>query len=161
MLGTTALSEEASLDALLDLHEAYFRRLRAAALPTWLRVNLSVPQLRLLHLLVYDGPQLPGALAQTLGVAPSTVTGLCDRLFERGLVRREEDQTDRRCTRVVATEKGHNLVSEHLTSTREQLLQILQVLNPDERRLVGDALAALVRASSPAERLVAAAVDRQ
>jgi DNA-binding MarR family transcriptional regulator len=160
MLGTTALSGEPSLDTLVDLHEAYFRRLRAAALPAWLRLNLSVPQLRLLHLLDYEGPQLPGALAQTLGVTPSTVTGLCDRLLERGLVRREEDQTDRRCTRIVATDKGHDLVTEHLTSTREQLLEFLQLLSSDERRLVGDALAALVRASSPAEPLVGAAGQR-
>jgi DNA-binding MarR family transcriptional regulator len=160
MLGGTALSDEPGLDALVDLHEAYFRRLRAAALPAWLRLNLSVPQLRLLHVLVYDGPQLPGALAQTLGIAPSTVTGLCDRLLERGLVRREEDQTDRRCTRVVATEKGHDLVTEHLSTTREQLLQFLQRLSPDERRLVSEALAALVRASSPAEPLVGAPGSR-
>jgi DNA-binding MarR family transcriptional regulator len=145
------MSAEPGLDALVDLHEAYFRRLRAASLPAWMRLNLTVPQLRLLYLLVYDGPQSPGALAQTLRVAPSTVTGLCDRLLERGLVRRDEDTTDRRCTRVAATEHGHDLVSEHLTSTREQLLRVLHLLSPDERRLVGDALAVLVRASSPAE----------
>jgi DNA-binding MarR family transcriptional regulator len=150
MLGATALSAEPSLDALVDLHEAYFRRLRAASLPAWLRLNLSVPQLRVLHLLVYDGPLTPGALAQSLGVAPSTVTGLCDRLLDRGLVRREEDPTDRRCTRVVATDQGHDLVTEHLSSTREQLLRFMALLSADERRLVGDALAALVRASSPA-----------
>src|SRR5947209_2746722 len=132
MLGATVRSAEPGLDELAELHEAYFRRLRAAALPTWLRLNLSVPQLRLLHLLVYDGPQSPGALAQTLGVAPSTVTGLCDRLLERGLVRREEDPTDRRCTHVVATAPGHDLVSEHLTSTREHLLGLLAALNPQE-----------------------------
>jgi DNA-binding MarR family transcriptional regulator len=147
MLGETAISDEPSLDVLLDLHEAYLRRLRAAALPTWLRLNLSVPQLRVLHLLVYDGPQLPGALAQSLGVAPSTVTGLCDRLLDRGLVRRDEDPKDRRCTRVVATDKGHDLVVEHLTSTREQLRRLLEVLSPDQRRLVGAALATLVQAS--------------
>jgi DNA-binding MarR family transcriptional regulator len=151
MFGPTAISAEPSLDTLIDLHEAYFRRLRAASLPSWLRLNLSVPQLRLLHMLVYDGPQSPGALAQTLGVAPSTVTGLCDRLLERDLVRREDSPTDRRCTRVVATEKGHALVDEHLSSTREQLRRFLERLAPDERRVVGDALGALVRASTPAE----------
>jgi DNA-binding MarR family transcriptional regulator len=147
MLGATALSAEPSLDTLLDLHEAYFRRLRAASLPSWLRLNLSVPQLRLLHRLVYHGPQLPGALAQALGVAPSTVTGLCDRLLERGLIYREEDSKDRRCTRVVASQKGHELVEEHASSTREQMLGLLEALTPDERRVVGEALTALVRAS--------------
>jgi DNA-binding MarR family transcriptional regulator len=160
MFGPTAISVEPSLDALVDLHEAYFRRLRAASTPAWLRLNLSVPQLRLLHVLVYDGSQSPGALAQTLRVAPSTVTGLCDRLLERGLVRRDEDATDRRCTRVVATEKGHELLSEHLISTREQLLRLLQLLSPDERRVVGEALAALVRAGPPDEPSGATAVGR-
>src|SRR5689334_12493073 len=112
MFGAAATSAEPSLDALADLHEAYFRQLRTASLPAWLRLNLSVPQLRLLHLLVYAGPQSPGSLSQMLGVAPSTVTGLCDRLLERGLVRREDDASDRRCTHVVATDKGHVLVTE-------------------------------------------------
>jgi DNA-binding MarR family transcriptional regulator len=160
MLGGTAILAEPSLDALLDLHEAYFRRLRAASLPSWLRLNLSVPQLRVLHLLVYDGPRSPGALAQSLGVAPSTVTGLCDRLLERGLVRRDEDLRDRRCTRVVATDQGHDLVVEHLTNTREQLLRMFEGLTPNDRRLVGEALTALVRASQ-AEPLPAGAVGGQ
>jgi DNA-binding MarR family transcriptional regulator len=147
IFGGTAISAGPSLDALLDLHEAYFKRLRAASLPAWLRLNLSVPQLRVLHLLVYDGPQLPGALAQSLGVAPSTVTGLCDKLLERGLVRREDDPRDRRCTRVMASEKGQELVAEHVTSTREHLLRLLEGLSTEERQLVGDALSTLARAA--------------
>ena len=152
MLDAAATSAEPSLDALADLHEAYFRRLRAASLPAWLRLNLSVPQLRLLHVLVYDGPQLSGSLAQALGVTPSTVTGLCDRLIERGLARRAEDTADRRCTRVFATDEGHALVTEHFSSTREQLLRILEHLTPTERGLVEQALEVLVRAGTAATR---------
>lgn len=147
MLGATAISSEPALNTLLELHEAYFRGLRAASLPAWLRVNLSVPQLRLLHRLVYDGPQLPGALAHALNVAPSTITGLCDRLLERGLIYREEDARDRRCTRVVATQQGKELVAEYTTSTREHLTRVFEALSPDERVLVEKALSVLVRAS--------------
>lgn len=152
MLDVAATSTVPSVDALADLHEAYFRRLRAASLPAWLRLNLSVPQLRLLHLLVYDGPQLSGSLAQALGVTPSTVTGLCDRLFERGLVRREEDAADRRCTRVFATDTGQALVTEHFSNTREQLLRVLNRLSPLQRDLVAQALEALVGAATPGSR---------
>jgi DNA-binding MarR family transcriptional regulator len=60
----------------------------------------------------------------------------------------------------VATEKGHELLSEHLISTREQLLRLLQLLSPDERRVVGEALAALVRAGPPDEPSGATAVGR-
>jgi DNA-binding MarR family transcriptional regulator len=102
-----------------------------------------------LHLLVFEGPQLSGSLAQALGVTPSTVTGLCDRLLERGLVRREEDSTDRRCTRVFATDKGHTLVTEHFSSTREQLRRILENLSTSQRAVVGQALEALLSAATP------------
>jgi DNA-binding MarR family transcriptional regulator len=143
----TSASTEPNVEALLELHEAYMRCLRAASLQTWLRVNLSVPQLRLLNRLVYEAPQSAGALAQSLGVAPSTVTGLCDRLLERGLISREEDPKDRRCTRVVATQRGHGLVQEHTSSTHEHVLGLLEKLSPAERKVVGEGLAALVRAS--------------
>jgi DNA-binding MarR family transcriptional regulator len=152
MLDATVTSAEPSLEVLADLHEAYFRRLRAASLPAWLRLNLSVPQLRLLQLLVYDGPQLSGSLAHTLGIAPSTVTGLCDRLLERGLADRQEDTVDRRCTRVFATDRGHALVNEHFGGTREHLLRILANLTPPEREVVERALEALVRAGTQAAR---------
>ena len=152
MLDAKTTSAEPSLEALADLHEIYFRRLRAASLPAWLRLNLSVPQLRLLHLLVYDGPQLSGSLAQALGVTPSTVTGLCDRLLERGLIRREEDTADRRCTRVFATDAGDALVTEHFSSTRDELLRILENLTGRERGLVERALEALVRAGMASAR---------
>lgn len=55
------------LDRLIELHQRYLRRLYADALPAWVRLDLSLPRLRLLYVLVNDGPQSAGGLARLLG----------------------------------------------------------------------------------------------
>ena len=59
----------------------------------WSEDGLTIPQMRLLWSL-RDEDGLPvGALAEQLGVNPSTITGHVDRLVRQDLVRREEDPT--------------------------------------------------------------------
>ncbi len=72
----------------------------------WSNDGLTIPQMRLLWAL-RDEDGLPvGALAEHLGVNPSTITGHVDRLVRQDLVRREEDAGDRRIVRNYLTETG-------------------------------------------------------
>src|SRR5687767_2310800 len=104
-----------------ELHQAYLRSLQPGSLENWLKLDLTVPQLKVLQLLVREGPRAPGALARGLHVSPSTITGLGDRLVQRGLVRREEDAGDRRVNRLWASAAGQALV-EGLTYTQPERL---------------------------------------
>ncbi|HNR88521.1 MAG TPA: MarR family transcriptional regulator [Spirochaetota bacterium] len=59
-------------------------------------------------------------LGRCAGLEPSTMTGLIDRMERDGLVRREDDRSDRRVQRIVITEKGDALraaVMEAVTAT--------------------------------------------
>src|SRR5579864_3124936 len=58
----------------------------------------------LLHLLPEERPV--AELQKALGVAPSTLTGVIDRLEERGLVRRTVNPADRRSFLIAAREAG-------------------------------------------------------
>ena len=136
-----------SADELAELHQRYLRRLYAASLEAWVRLDLTMPQLRLLYLLVNDGPAGAGALARRLGLAPSTVTGLVDRLVERGLARRDEDRHDRRAVWTAATAHGRELVEALVAQRREQLLGLFGRLSADEQAELGSALRALLRAA--------------
>lgn len=66
------------------------------------------PSLRQLGVLfaVRDGVSSPVAIARRLRVNRAVVTGLLDRLEQRGLVRREPDPADRRRQCVVMTPAG-------------------------------------------------------
>jgi len=132
-------------DELVDLHQRYLRRLYADSLEAWVRLDLTMPQLRLLYVLVNDGPHGAGALARRLGLAPSSVTGLVDRLVERGLARRDEDPRDRRVVRTTATAFGQELLETLVAQRREQLLRLFGGLSFDEQADLARVLRALLR----------------
>ncbi|HEY3082647.1 MAG TPA: MarR family transcriptional regulator [Chloroflexota bacterium] len=135
-------------DELVDLHQRYLRRLYADSLEAWVRLDLTMPQLRLLYVLVNDGPHGAGALARRLGLAPSSVTGLVDRLVERGLARRDEDPRDRRVVRAAATTFGQELLETLVAQRREQLLRLFGGLSFDEQADLARVLRALLRVAA-------------
>jgi DNA-binding MarR family transcriptional regulator len=142
-------ADTASLDRLLDLHQEYMRRLSVGAVGAWLQLDLTLPQLRLLYLLAREGSATPGALARTLRLAPSTVTGLLDRLDERGLVRRDDDPSSRRCVVASATEAGAALIDDLVASRREQLSALFARLSEEERARITEAFRLLVAVADP------------
>jgi MarR family transcriptional regulator, organic hydroperoxide resistance regulator len=70
--------------------------------------DLSLQQMIALRILGGGGSPM-GELAGYLGCDSSNVTGITDRLEERGLVRREAAETDRRVKLLVLTPKGEKL----------------------------------------------------
>ena len=116
----TLLAEEAALAAESGIDAARLERLRHVALAygdavgiidtlriqNWSDEGLTIAQLRLLWTLRDEDGQPVGALAEHLGVNPSTITGHVDRLVRQGLVRREEDPADRRIVRNYLTGEG-------------------------------------------------------
>jgi DNA-binding MarR family transcriptional regulator len=75
-----------------------------------------------------DRPGTQLALAQQLGVDRTVMTYLLDDLEAAGLVERRPDPADRRARRVVATDRGKDLLAglnEHLHRAEEHLLSPL------------------------------------
>lgn len=62
------------------------------------------------HLRLHDGLS-PRELSDRLGLTPSTVTSLLDRLELVGFVRRTPHPTDRRMTTITLTEPGEQLLA--------------------------------------------------
>jgi DNA-binding MarR family transcriptional regulator len=66
-------------------------------------------QSRALHVITAHGATRPSEIADALRIAPRSATEVIDALESRGLVTRAPDPTDRRATRVEATEEGLRL----------------------------------------------------
>jgi DNA-binding MarR family transcriptional regulator len=67
--------------------------------------DLSLRQLAVLYL-VREGAVFPSELARQLRISPAVVTGLLDRLEQRGYLRRLADPSDRRRLRLALTDAG-------------------------------------------------------
>jgi len=124
--------EPERLDQLVRVAEAYgealgiIDRLRIQG---WSEDGLTIPQMRLLWTLRDEDGQPVGALAEHLGVNPSTITGHVDRLVRQGLVRREEDAGDRRIVRNFLTDEGAITVSALRHIAGMYLINILKRLD--------------------------------
>lgn len=68
-------------------------------------LDLSLRQVAVLFL-IGEGAAFPSQIARKLRVTPAVVTGLLDRLEQRGYVRRTADAHDRRRFRLVLTDSG-------------------------------------------------------
>lgn len=63
-------------------------------------------------LMALDEPRSMGSVAQEMGCDPSNITGVVDRLAERGLLARTESSHDRRVKLLEATASGRALRDE-------------------------------------------------
>jgi DNA-binding MarR family transcriptional regulator len=118
----------------------------------WSDDGLTMPQIRLLWVLRDDDGLPVGALAEHLGVNPSTITGHVDRLVRQGLVRREEEPADRRIVRNFLTENGQATVAAQRHVAGVFLLNILKRLDAEKLDRLELALADLNAVAAEARR---------
>jgi DNA-binding MarR family transcriptional regulator len=72
----------------------------------WAEIGLTTAQLRVLFLVRESAGVTAGELATKLGVTPPTISGIVDRLVKLSLIRREDDENDRRLVRNFLTDAG-------------------------------------------------------
>ncbi len=124
-----------ALDALADAVLSASRVLVAVAARSLAEheEEVSIPQFRSLVVLSARGPQRPVDLAVALGVDPSTVTRLCDRLASKGLISRRRQGADRREVRLALSPAGRGLVSTVTRRRKEEIRRILEALPASHR----------------------------
>jgi DNA-binding MarR family transcriptional regulator len=99
--------------------------------------ELSPPQLGALKALEPGRPVAMSVLAEILACDNSNVTGIIDRLEDRGLVERRSADHDRRVKMLVVTPAGQE-VRERLVERMSQPPPPLAALSPADQRALRD-----------------------
>ncbi|MFB9665209.1 MarR family transcriptional regulator [Curtobacterium albidum] len=119
--------------------------------------DVTVPQFRLIVLVVSLGPTRSGDLADRLAVGPSTLTRNVDRLVAGGWVERRPGTDNRREVRIAATDRGRALVDEVTERRRRELEAIVAGMPEQDRAVAVAGMAAFRRAmGEPAPEEVSA-----
>lgn len=82
-----------------------------------------------------DAPRTLGELADAERVTPPTMTRIVARLEERNLVRRRQDEADRRIARITLASEGRRLIARHRSRKNAYLARRLRALDdagPDD-----------------------------
>jgi len=111
------------------------------------------PQQMIALRILGSGPRKMSELAQALFCDNSNVTGIVDRLEERGLVRREAAEGDRRVKLLVLTEEGVWMRAQITERMAEPPPAIASLTEKDQRALRDILKRALESAPEPAEDL--------
>ena len=105
--------------------------------------QLTMQQVRVMHILALHGPTRVSTLARAMRVSTPTMTGILDRLVQRDMVRREDDPHDRRVVLNVLTPTGRAAIEQFNAVRVDHLEEIADRLSPEDRRLVMEALSRL------------------
>jgi DNA-binding MarR family transcriptional regulator len=108
---------------------------------------VTLPQFRLLAVLADLGSVPSGRAARALGLDPSTVTRLADRMVAAGHVARGTEPQHRGVVTLELTASGRGLVAAADEWRRHELARIMARLAPAKRTAVTDALGLLVDAA--------------
>ena len=100
------------------------------------KVNLTFPQAMVLSLLETEGTMPISALAEQMGSANSTISGVVDRLERMELVRRKRSEMDRRVIYVEVTDHYHDIRNQTTTNVTSFFGGILKDLTDEEQTTI-------------------------
>lgn len=100
------MSDPPNLEQVIEVASAMMARVEAQAYSDERFSELTLRQILYLSRIIEGDGLTPGALADSLGVTPPTVTGVVGMLVSRGFVERAKDAVDRRVVHLVPTQKA-------------------------------------------------------
>src|SRR3954468_13259967 len=109
--------------------------------------ELTLPQLRALVVLDDEATVTVKALAERLGIQPSTTTRLVDRLIAKHLIERTQGVEDRREVLLSLSAAGRRVVGQSMEFRRRAIREVLESLTRAERASVLDAFAVFAAAA--------------
>jgi len=113
-------------DATIAMHEAIARK-----------AGLSGTEHKYLGVLIKNGAMTAGELAQRTGLTTGAVTGLVDRLENKGLVKRAFEKADRRKIMIVPQQDVISALLDPLFSNlRDKMAQLISTLSEQEKQII-------------------------
>jgi DNA-binding MarR family transcriptional regulator len=104
------------------------------------KYQVSAPQVSCLLALYENGPLSLSQIARIIMVKSSTVTGIIDRLEQKGLVRRLRNAPDRRMITIELTEAGNALAQHAPPPVQRKIVDGLKRLPENEVEKIVDGL---------------------
>ena len=105
--------------------------------------QISSPQLNCVLALYANGPIPASHIARHILVKSSTVTGIIDRLEQKGLVRRVRNSPDRRIITIELTQEGETLACNAPPAAQQKIIDGLHRMPRQAVEQIRDALTVL------------------
>jgi DNA-binding MarR family transcriptional regulator len=112
-------------------------------------LGMTVPQTVALHMCAFEDDVTMTTLVERLGLSPSAVSSMVQRMVELDLVTRSEDERDRRQKLVRVTDTGRAFIQRLMVSRYEDLRASLEPLSETTRADLFHVLARMLDEIAP------------
>jgi DNA-binding MarR family transcriptional regulator len=119
------------------------RRLNAESGEAANRLELSMTQAEVVSYLSEEGETTMGELSDHICISLSAMTGVIDRLVQKGAVSRGRDKKDRRVVNVSLTPAGKKLASDVSQVRKAHAIAVLGALDASDRKQLLDIMGKL------------------
>lgn len=118
-------------DVMHELHQAIQKRLTLARLPS---EQLTLQQLRALHLIRQQPGMTMGDLAQSLAITKASTNALVNRLVRNKWVGRVQDKQDRRISHLFLSKSAETNIQHTLDQKRAIIRQAFSSLSQADQK---------------------------
>lgn len=110
-----------------------FRAVEGYVEPKLRESGLGESDFRILEALLHKGPLPVNTIGPVVGLTPGSISTAVDRLYEKSLVSRVDNEQDRRVKIVDLTAKGRKLIGRVFDAHAAQMEDLMKVLTAAER----------------------------
>ncbi len=135
-------------EAIIDDYKRVSSTLEQLSLPMWLKLGLSMPQLKALVAVIGAEEITVTGLGCELSIGQPSASLLVDQLVQRGYAQRRSDPADRRRVIVTATAAGRELLEELRHGRRQTLEDWLAGVDDEDAAALARGLHALAEAAT-------------
>ena len=121
-----------TLDDALAGYRRFHRALLNSTARKWRDVDISMQQVRAMHVLREEGEVPVGRLAEVFGFGMPAASLLADRLVRAGYADRHDDATDRRRVLIRLSRAGDRLITELIEGSHAHMRRWMAALSPAE-----------------------------
>lgn len=141
---------EADAERALAALEQVQRTVMASTWGRWADLDLTINQVKALHILGQSGELTVGALAERQGRKLPAASVLADNLVHAGLVERSDDPEDRRRVQLRLTPRGEEIVRRP-HEVGQMMRSWIERMDPEDVRALARGLAALAAVAGGSE----------
>ena len=113
--------------------------------------GLSMPQFGLLMQMHHKGACGMSEVSERFEITPAAASQLVDKLVHSGLMKREEDPSDRRAKVLNITDKGRDLIQQGIEERYRWVDELAGKLSAEERAKISEALNIMTNAAQELE----------
>jgi len=121
--GNLKMSKIESISQIINLNRNFNRTLRHEFHDLMQNSGFTLPQLSVISILAKNGEQKVSDISEKMGLSDSTVSGILDRLEQKGIIERKRDKDDRRVVKIYLI-KGSQPICREFHRKRENILLV-------------------------------------